>query len=77
MESRIEMHLESTCEQCVDISAAHLSVQFAAFETIHTENSYKFSMNALRALLDDAGFAIRQTWTDPRQWYTLTLADTK
>jgi dimethylhistidine N-methyltransferase len=73
-ESRIEMHLESTCDQWVSIPAAQVSVQFQAFETIHTENSYKFTRNTLDALLDDAGFAIEQTWTDPRQWYALTLA---
>ncbi len=72
--SRIEMHLESTCDQCVSIPAAELSVQFAAFETIHTENSYKFTQNTLRALLDDAGFTSQHTWTDARQWYALTLA---
>ena len=77
VESRVEMHLESTCDQCVDIPAAQLSVQFAALETIHTENSYKFTRNALGALLDDAGFAIEKTWTDPLQWYALTLADLK
>ena len=74
VESRMEMHLESTRDQCVDIPAAQLSVQFAACETIHTENSYKFTRNTLGALLDDAGFTIEQTWTDPRQWYALTLA---
>jgi len=74
VKSRIEMHLESTRDQCVNIPAAQLSLQFAAFETIHTENSYKFTRNTLGALLDDAGFAIEQTWTDPRQWYALTLA---
>jgi L-histidine N-alpha-methyltransferase len=74
IESRIEMHLESTREQRVDIPAAQLSVQFSAFETIHTENSYKFTEKSLNALLDDAGFTIEQTWTDPRQWYALTLA---
>lgn len=73
-ESRIEMHLESSRDQCVDIPAAQLRVQFAAFETIHTESSYKFTRKTLGALLDDAGFAIQQTWTDPRQWYALTLA---
>lgn len=73
-ESRIEMHLESTCNQCVSIPAAQLSVPFQTLETIHTENSYKFTRNALSALLEDAGFAIKQTWTDPRQWYALTLA---
>jgi dimethylhistidine N-methyltransferase len=71
--SRMEMHLESTREQCVNIPAAQLNVQFAALETIHTENSYKFTESTLGALLDDAGFMIEQTWTDPRQWYALTL----
>src|ERR1700733_2919375 len=73
-ESRIEMHLESTRDQRVNIPAAQLSVQFAAFETIHTENSYKFTPSTLSALLDDAGFSIDQSWTDPLEWYTLTLA---
>src|SRR5580693_4676848 len=74
VESRIEMHLESTRDQWVNIPAAELSVPFAAFETIHTENSYKFTGESLAALLDDAGFTVEQTWTDPRQWYALTLA---
>jgi len=74
LKSRIEMHLESTRDQCVNIPAAQLSIQFAAFETIHTENSYKFTRNTLCALLDDAGFGIERTWTDPQRWYALTLA---
>jgi L-histidine N-alpha-methyltransferase len=74
VESRIEMHLESTRDQHVYIAAAQLDVPFSATETIHTENSYKFTRKSLGALLDDAGFTIEQTWTDPRQWYALTLA---
>ncbi len=74
VKSRIEMHLESTRGQCVSIPAAQLSVEFAAFETIHTENSYKFTQSTLGGLLGDAGFTIEQTWADPRQWYALTLA---
>jgi uncharacterized SAM-dependent methyltransferase len=70
----MEMHLESTRDQCVNIPAAQLSIEFAAFETIHTESSYKFTRKTLDALLDDAGFTIQQAWTDSRQWYTLTLA---
>ena len=72
--SRIEMHLESTCDQLVTIPAAELTIEFAALETIHTENSYKFTRKTLGRLLEDAGFAVRQTWMDPRQWYSLTLA---
>jgi uncharacterized SAM-dependent methyltransferase len=68
------MHLESTRDQRVYIAAAQLDVQFTATESIHTENSYKFTRKTLGALLDDAGFTIKQTWTDPRQWYALTLA---
>jgi hypothetical protein len=34
----------------------------------------KFTRKTLGSLLDDAGFTIKKTWTDPRQWYTLTLA---
>ena len=73
-ESRIEMHLESTRHHRVNIPAAQLTVEFAASETIHTESSYKFTRNALGALLNDAGFTIEQTWTDPLKWYSLTLA---
>jgi len=73
-ESRIEMHLESTRDQWVNVAAAQLKVRFAASETIHTENSYKFTRKTLAALLDDAGFTVGQTWTDARQWYALTFA---
>ena len=34
----------------------------------------KFTGKTLGTLLEDAGFAIEQTWTDPRQWYAVTLA---
>ena len=70
----MEMHLESMRGQCVDIRAAKVTVQFAASETIHRENSYKFTRDTLGALLNDVGFAIKQTWTDPRQWYAPALA---
>jgi len=73
-ESRIEMHLESLREQYVRIPAAKLHLHFAQGETIHTENSYKFTQDTLRALLDDAGFKIVQMWQDPLEWYAVTLA---
>jgi L-histidine Nalpha-methyltransferase len=73
-ESRIEMHLESLREQCVRIPAAKLLLHVARGETIHTENSYKFTQNMISALLGDAGFKIEQIWRDPLEWYALTLA---
>jgi L-histidine Nalpha-methyltransferase len=73
-ESRIEMHLESLREQYVRIPATKLLLHFAQGETIHTENSYKFTQNTISALMDDAGFKVEQMWRDPLEWYALTLA---
>jgi L-histidine N-alpha-methyltransferase len=73
-ESRVEMHLESTREQEVRIKAAGLDVHFMRGETVHTENSYKFTDEAVRSLLNETGFGIRRTWNDSRDWYAVTLA---
>jgi L-histidine N-alpha-methyltransferase len=77
VQSRIEMHLESTRDQSVRIAAANLDVDFAKGERIHTENSYKFTDASIRVLLRDAGFEAEQTWTDERGWYSVTLARTR
>jgi dimethylhistidine N-methyltransferase len=74
LESRIEMHLESTREQNVWIADAQLQLHFMDGETIHTENSYKFTHEAVRILLENAGFDVEQTWMDNRRWYAVTLA---
>ncbi|MGB2622539.1 MAG: L-histidine N(alpha)-methyltransferase [Candidatus Acidiferrum sp.] len=73
-ESRIEMHLESTQDQDVSIQHAELDLHFNRCETIHTENSYKFTDQGIRSLLEDAGFEIRRAWKDSLKWYTVTLA---
>jgi dimethylhistidine N-methyltransferase len=72
-ELRIEMHLESTREQRVRIAAANIDLHFAKCETIHTENSYKFTEETIHRLLDDAGFDVEQSWMDERGWYAVTL----
>jgi L-histidine N-alpha-methyltransferase len=74
MESRMEMHLESTRDQHVRIAAANVDLYFAKRERIHTENSYKFTDASIRILLGDAGFDVEQTWTDERGWFSVTLA---
>ncbi|MGC4049760.1 MAG: L-histidine N(alpha)-methyltransferase [Paludibaculum sp.] len=72
--ARIEMHLESRKAQCVWIPGARLRLEFEKGETIHTEDSHKFTTGSLRALLSGAGFRMEQIWTDPLHWYALTLA---
>jgi dimethylhistidine N-methyltransferase len=74
IESRMEMHLESTREQEVSIERADLDVRFVPRETVHTENSYKFTDQSIQSLLSEGGFEIAGTWKDSRNWYSVTLA---
>ncbi len=72
--SRIEMHLESLITQIVFVPALDIQVRLARAETIHTENSYKFTDEQIGGLLGRAGFVIGQRWTDGREWFGEYLA---
>jgi dimethylhistidine N-methyltransferase len=65
--SRIEMHLVSKREQTVHIDGRRFA--FAAGESIHTENSYKYTPASFSALAREAGFAEQRLWTDPAHWF--------
>ena len=69
--SRIEMHLVSACAQRVRIAGR--SFDFAAGETIHTENSHKFAVRAVCDLAREAGFGSVRVWTDPAAWFGVFL----
>lgn len=71
--SRIEMHLQSVVDQTVDIEALGTTVQFRNGETIHTENSYKFTMPMIEAIAENGGLHIERTWSDEKQWFTVHL----
>jgi L-histidine N-alpha-methyltransferase len=72
--SRIEMHLESVLAQKISLRALETEVRFALGETIHTENSYKFTDERAAALLTRAGFKLRRQWSDANHWFTVYLA---
>jgi uncharacterized SAM-dependent methyltransferase len=71
--SRIEMHLESLRKQSVTLSAVNVTLDFRKSETIHTENSYKFTLPMIKAIAENGGFAIERTWSDPKHWFTVHL----
>ncbi len=73
--SRIEMHLRSRIRQAVEIPGLDLTVHFGAGESIHTENSYKFTDAGVVASLEGSGFALRRTWKDERGWFAVYLAE--
>jgi len=62
---RVEMHLVSRADQEVAIPGAGLeAVRFARGESIHTENSHKYTLELLATLADRAGFLEEAAWTD-------------
>ena len=66
---RIEMHLVSRRDQVVCVGGVPFF--FAAGESIHTENSYKYSLAALTDLAGAGGFAAERVWTDARQYFSV------
>jgi len=68
---RIEMHLRSRCQQTVKIGSE--SFDFAQDETIHSENSYKYSVEEFNALATQAGFVSQQVWVDDKQLFSIHL----
>ena len=70
-DSRIEMHLKSLAFQTVKV-AGH-SFTFRQGETIHTENSHKYSQDAFTRLARDAGWTIEAQWVDQATPYGLFL----
>jgi L-histidine Nalpha-methyltransferase len=70
---RIEMHLESKLDQEVRVGAIKKTFHFKKGETIHTENSYKYSQNNLSELVKNAGLEMIQSFTDRKKQYTLIL----
>jgi L-histidine Nalpha-methyltransferase len=66
---RIEMHLESLKDQSVTV-AGH-TFEFAKGETIHTENSYKYTIDSFRTLAREAGWRSAATWTDQKDYFSV------
>jgi len=66
---RIEMHLESRVAQSVLVCGR--VIQFAAGETIHTESSYKYTVESFQALAAQAGWSPAAVWTDAKGYFSL------
>jgi dimethylhistidine N-methyltransferase len=71
---RIEMHLESTRKQDVQVADAIVSLESG--ERIHTENSYKYAPDEFAALAERAGLRVVACWTDPRRLFSVQYLET-
>ncbi|WP_040438903.1 L-histidine N(alpha)-methyltransferase [Roseibium aggregatum] len=68
-ESRIEMHLESLTQQTVSIAGE--TIDFAKGETIHTENSHKYSEDAFEGIAREGGWQITDVDSDENDWFSV------
>jgi uncharacterized SAM-dependent methyltransferase len=73
-ERQIEMHLVSDRGQTVRLAALDFEFEMTGGETIRTEISRKFDVADLGEGLVRHGFELVETWTDPKDWFALTLA---
>jgi dimethylhistidine N-methyltransferase len=67
---RIEMHLVSLARQSVRVARQH-RFRFERGESIHTENSYKYSVAGFRALAARAGYSGKKLWSDRKGLFAL------
>jgi dimethylhistidine N-methyltransferase len=66
---RVEMHLASLKRQKVRVAGE--TIDFRAGETIHTESSYKYSVESLGALARGVGWLLAGAWTDARKYFSI------
>ena len=69
---RIEMHLE--CKKAHSIRINGHTIELAPGSRIHTENSYKFTVETFTRELSDAGFAPLSSWVDDEGLFSIHLA---
>ncbi|MDR8389711.1 L-histidine N(alpha)-methyltransferase [Aliifodinibius sp. S!AR15-10] len=73
-EGRIEMHLVSEIDQVVSVDGQQY--RFEEGESIHTENSYKYSLEEFEDLVA-TWFTVEQVWTDNKLYFSLQLLKKK
>jgi dimethylhistidine N-methyltransferase len=69
MEGRIEMHLEAL--RAITATAAGRRFSLVQGETIHTENSYKYTRMRFADLADRGGWRVADVWTSPRPEFAI------
>lgn len=71
--NRIEMHLEALKNMTIKSKYLPKSIQIAAGDRIHTENSHKFSISNIENLSVNSGFNLEKIYTDERNYFNVAL----
>lgn len=70
---RVEMHLVSQYTQRATVMGR--AFMFAAGESVHTENSYKYGLVKFQAMARRAGWAHRQFWVDGQSRFAVHVLE--
>lgn len=70
---RVEMHLVADAAHVVAVDGLELQIEFAEDETIHTENSYKYSQQEIEELTARSVFRLERQWFDRENRFSLNL----
>jgi L-histidine Nalpha-methyltransferase len=71
--SCVEMHLVATTAQRVRIARIGLEARFDAGESIHTENSYKYTGRRIREIATKSGLRVERRWLDDGRRFALSM----
>jgi len=66
---RVEMHLVSRKRHSVTVCGRR--IEFLASETIHTESSYKYTVESFLALARGSGWTPLAAWSDPQSYFSV------
>jgi len=69
--SRIEMHLRASCDFSVKLESLGMEIDFKKGETIHTENSRKFTRASIEEMASQARLSIENWYSDPDAWFSI------
>ncbi len=70
--SRIEMHLVANGDLSVHSPFFNEDLLLKEGETIHTENSHKYSSGHIQEIVKATGLQLNQTHTDEQEWFAVT-----
>jgi L-histidine Nalpha-methyltransferase len=69
--SRIEMHLTALRDMVISSPYTESVIEICRGESIHTENSYKFTRNQIVELVETAGLKVESFFMDQKKWFSL------
>ncbi len=70
-QSRIEMHLCAIKDVEINSPFFEQTIHLKEGDSIHTENSHKFTRESIYELIDEAGLEIKRFHTDSDNWFAL------